>query len=61
LDAELHDSRDTIKDLQSRFDAANSSLNQLKIDFENRLREKDEELENTRLAERAIPLISSFS
>lgn len=51
LDSELHDSRDTIRDLQSRLDAANATLNQLKNDFDNRLRERDEELENTRYTE----------
>ena len=47
--SELGDARDSVKDLQVRFDASNSQLNQLRIDVENRLREKDEELENTRL------------
>lgn len=48
MDAEIRDSRDTIRDLQSRLDAANNTLNQLKNDLENRLRERDEELENMR-------------
>jgi len=57
LVSELHDSRDTIKDLQSRLDAATNTMNQLKSDLENRLREKDEELENTRLVTHIVSVI----
>jgi len=46
--SELNDSRDQLRDLQARLDAATGSLNQLRSDFENRLREKDSELENLR-------------
>lgn len=45
----LSDAHDTIRDLQARLDSANSALNQLKTDSDNRLREKDEELENVKL------------
>jgi uncharacterized coiled-coil DUF342 family protein len=48
LDTEVRDSRDALKELQARLDAANNVLNQLKIDTDNRLREKDEEIENNR-------------
>lgn len=47
--AELGDAKDSVKDLQARFDSSNSQLNQIRIDMDNRLREKDEEIENTRL------------
>lgn len=50
LDAELRDARESLRDLQARYDSASSSLNQIKIDLENRLREKDDELENLRFA-----------
>jgi len=49
MEAELHDSRDSIRDLQSRLDSANSVMNQLKVDLDTRLRERDEEIENLRL------------
>ena len=39
----------TIIICQGRLDASNAALNQLKIDFEHRLRERDEELESARL------------
>ena len=48
MDAELQDSRESIRDLQSRLDSANSVMNQLKVDLDSRLRERDEELENLR-------------
>jgi len=50
MDAELQDSRDSIKDLQSRLDSATSVMNQLKVDLDSRLRERDEEIENLRSA-----------
>ena len=50
MDVELQDSRDTIRDLQSRLDSANSVMNQLKVDLDSRLRERDEEIENLRSA-----------
>jgi len=46
--SELGDSRELIRDLQSRLDASNGSVNQLKSDFELRLREKEDELEGIR-------------
>ena len=48
MEAEVQDSRDTIRDLQSRLDSATSVMNQLKVDLDNRLRERDEEIENLR-------------
>jgi len=48
LEAEVQDSRDSIKDLQSRLDSANSVMNQLKVDLDSRVRERDEEIENLR-------------
>ena len=48
MDAELQDSRESIRDLQSRLDSANSVMNQLKVDLDSRLRERDEEIENLR-------------
>jgi len=50
MEAELQDSRDSIKDLQSRLDSATSVMNQLKVDLDSRLRERDEEIENLRSA-----------
>jgi chromosome segregation ATPase len=50
LSSELNDANEALRDLQLRFETANSSLNQLRIDFEHRLREKDEEIENVRSA-----------
>jgi len=50
MEAEINDSRDTIKDLQSRLDSATSVMNQLKVDLDSRLRERDEEIENLRSA-----------
>jgi len=48
LSAELNDANEALRDAQARLDAANAALSQLKIDFEHRLREKDEEIENIR-------------
>ena len=48
MDAELQDSRESIRDLQSRLDSANSVMNQLKVDLDTRVRERDEEIENLR-------------
>jgi len=48
MEAEIQDSRETIKDLQSRLDSANSVMNQLKVDLDSRIRERDEEIENLR-------------
>ena len=48
MEAEIADSRESIKDLQSRLDSANSVMNQLKVDLESRVRERDEEIENLR-------------
>jgi len=36
MDAELQDSRESIRDLQSRLDSANSVMNQLKVDLDTR-------------------------
>ena len=48
LSSELADTKDALKDALARLDAANGALAQLRSDFEHRLREKDEELENIR-------------
>ena len=48
LAAELNDANEALRDAQARLDAANAALSQLRIDFEHRLREKDEEIENIR-------------
>lgn len=48
LSTELIDANEALRDLQLRFETANSSLTQLRIDFEHRLRQKDEEIENIR-------------
>ena len=48
LASELADTRDAYKEAQARLDAANMALTQLRADFEHRLREKDDEIENIR-------------
>jgi len=48
LSAELNDASEALRDALARLDAANAALSQLKADFEHRLREKDEEIENIR-------------
>ena len=48
MDAELLDSRESIRDLQSRLDSANSVMNQLKVDLDSRLRERDGVIDNLR-------------
>lgn len=48
--AALRDTEDALKDCENKLAAANQALNQLRIDMENRLREKDEELDNLRCA-----------
>lgn len=46
LSNDLGDAHETIRDLQARLDSANSALNQLKQETDNRIRERDEEIEN---------------
>jgi len=48
LSTELNDANEALRDAQARLEAANGALSQLRIDFEHRLREKDEEIENIR-------------
>jgi len=48
LAAELAETSDALRDALARLDAANASLNQLRVDFEHRLRQKDDELEAIR-------------
>jgi len=48
LATELSDAQEALRDAQARLDAANAALAQLRSDFEHRLREKDEEIENVR-------------
>jgi len=48
LQTELSEATDANRDLQARLDAANAALQQLKQDLEVRLRDAEEELENTR-------------
>ena len=48
LFAEVGDLKDLVKDLQAKYDSSNNQLNQLRIDFDTKLREKDEEIENIR-------------
>ncbi len=48
LAADLADTRDALSDAQARLDAANNALSALRSELENRLREKDDELENIR-------------
>jgi len=50
LAAELSDTKDSLKDALARLDAANAALTQLRTDMEHRLREKDDEIDNIRLA-----------
>ena len=45
---ELADTRDAFKDAQARLDGATAALNALRNEMENRLREKDDEIENVR-------------
>ena len=48
LAAELSDTRDALRDAMAKLEAANSALSTLRSDMENRLREKDDEMENIR-------------
>ena len=48
LAAELSDANDALKDTQSRLEQTNITITQIRVEFEHRLREKDEELEVTR-------------
>ena len=48
LQSELSDAVDANRDLQSRLDAANAALQQMKQDMENRLIAAEEEIENSR-------------
>ena len=45
---ELADVRDALKDTQTRLELTANTLTQLKMDFEQRLREKDGEVDNIR-------------
>jgi len=48
MQAQLSDLGDANRDLQLRLEAANAALLQVKQDLENRLRDSEEEFENTR-------------
>ena len=48
LAASLKDTEDALRDVEAKLASAQAALTQLKIDMENRLREKDEEIENIR-------------
>lgn len=50
LAAELADTRDALRDFQAKLEAANNALSSLRVEMENRLREKDDEMENIRKA-----------
>lgn len=56
LAAEMSDAKDTIRDLQGKLDTATGSLNHLKMDLENRVREREEELESLRLVFTAVTI-----
>jgi len=57
LQSELSDASDTIRDLQSQLDAANAALQQMKQDMELRLRESEEEIENSRYVDHTIIVV----
>lgn len=44
----LRDTEDALRDAENKLAAAQQALNQLRTDMENRLREKDEEIESIR-------------
>ena len=48
LAAALKDTEDALRDAEQKLANAQAALNQLRIDMENRLRAKDEEIENIR-------------
>ena len=48
LAAALKDTEDALRDAEAKLANAQAALNQLRTDMENRLREKDEEIENIR-------------
>ena len=48
LAAELADARDALRDAQARLDAANNALSALRSEMEQRLREKDDEIDSIR-------------
>ena len=48
LSAELSDAQDGLGEAQTRLEAITNTLTQIKIDFEHRLRSKDEEIETMR-------------
>lgn len=50
LAAELADTRDALRDCQAKLEAASNALSSLRVEFDNRMREKDEEMENIRKA-----------
>jgi len=52
LHGELSEVTDANRDLQVRLDAANAALAQLKQDTDNRLRDAEDEIENTRYVAR---------
>lgn len=49
LAAELNEIHEALKDAQGQLEARNSALNQIRTELEQRLREKDEEMESVRL------------
>jgi predicted nucleic acid-binding Zn-ribbon protein len=48
LAAELADNRDALRDALAKLEAANNALSSLRVEMDNRLREKDEEMDNIR-------------
>lgn len=51
LASQLRDTEEALRDAEGKLAAAQAALNQLRIDMENRLREKDEEIDNIRCEE----------
>lgn len=50
LAAELADNRDALRDALAKLESANNALSSLRLEMENRMREKDEEIDNIRKA-----------
>ena len=51
---ELSDARDLIRDLENKLESSSAMMNSLRVEWENKIRDREEELESQRLLDFVI-------